>query len=54
MPDADVIARGTIFRSPYLYASHPHAALASDGDVVVVFNQTGLPPEKWSSLRYGF
>jgi hypothetical protein len=40
MPDPHIIAQGTVFRSPHLYASHPHAAIASDGDIVVVFNQS--------------
>lgn len=40
MPDANVITQGTVFGCPHCYASHPHAAIASDGDVVVVFNQT--------------
>jgi hypothetical protein len=40
MRDANVISKGTIFRDPYLYASHPHVAIAANGELVVVFNQT--------------
>jgi hypothetical protein len=40
MRDVKVISQGVIFREPFLYASHPHVALAANGDIVVVFNQT--------------
>jgi BNR repeat-like domain len=40
MREANVLSQGVIFRDPYTYASHPHVALAADGELVVVFNQT--------------
>ena len=40
MSNVEVISQATIFRNGYRYASHPHAALGADGEIVVVFNQT--------------
>lgn len=40
MPPVEIISQGTIFRDPFRYASHPHATIATDDDIVVVFNQT--------------
>lgn len=40
MRNAEVIGHGTVCRDGDRYTSHPHAVIAPDGDVLVVFNQS--------------